>query len=63
MDWLLTLAVAHYASRGAVDIEGLGEANAQALVEAGLIKDVADIYRLSSLGGRRATAFCRALQL
>lgn len=36
--------IQHYASKGALDIEGLGEKNVIALVEAGLIKDSADIY-------------------
>ncbi|HVX58218.1 MAG TPA: NAD-dependent DNA ligase LigA [Candidatus Saccharimonadales bacterium] len=36
--------VEHYASRAALDIEGLGEKNVIALIEAGLIKDPADIY-------------------
>jgi DNA ligase (NAD+) len=36
----------HFASRGAMDIEGLGIKIAEQLVEAGLIKDVADLFRL-----------------
>jgi DNA ligase (NAD+) len=36
--------VQHYASKDAVDIEGLGEKNVIALLQAGLIKDAADIY-------------------
>jgi DNA ligase (NAD+) len=36
----------HYASRGALDIEGLGEKTAQELVERGLVKNVADLYDL-----------------
>lgn len=36
--------IGHYASKGALDIEGLGEKNVIALIEAGLIKDQADIY-------------------
>lgn len=43
---LLILALIHYASRNALDIAGLGKANSQALVKAGLIGSVADIYRL-----------------
>lgn len=46
-DWLLVLAVTHYASRLAVNIEGLGMSTSQALVGAGLIEDVADIYSLT----------------
>ena len=36
----------HFASRGAMDIEGLGYKTAHALLDLGLIKDPADIYRL-----------------
>lgn len=36
--------IIHFASKGALDIEGLGEKNVAALLDAGLIKDVADIY-------------------
>ena len=39
--------VLHFASRGAMDIEGLGEKLAFALCERGLVTDVADIYSLS----------------
>ncbi len=38
----------HFASRGAMDIEGLGEKVAIALIAAGLVSDVADVYRLHS---------------
>jgi DNA ligase (NAD+) len=37
----------HYASRGAMDIEGLGIRIAEQLVEAGLVFDVADLYQLT----------------
>jgi DNA ligase (NAD+) len=36
----------HFCSRDAMDIEGLGEANIELFVNAGLIKNVADIFRL-----------------
>ena len=36
----------HYASRGAMDIEGLGSKLAVILSEAGLVNNIADIYRL-----------------
>ena len=39
-------AVRHFASRGALDIEGLGERNVELLVRNGLIKDVVDLYQL-----------------
>jgi DNA ligase (NAD+) len=38
--------IEHYASKAALDIEGLGEKNVIALLDAGLIKDQADIYTL-----------------
>lgn len=34
----------HFASRGAMDIEGLGEKQVERFIEAGLLSDVADIY-------------------
>jgi DNA ligase (NAD+) len=36
--------IEHYASKAALDIDGLGEKNVIALLQAGLIKDAADIY-------------------
>jgi len=36
----------HFASRDAMDIEGLGPAVVEALVEAGMVKTPADLYRL-----------------
>ncbi len=44
---LLKRALQHYASKGAQDIDTLGEKNVAALVNAGLVKDLADIYTLS----------------
>jgi DNA ligase (NAD+) len=38
--------IKHFVSRGAMDIEGVGERMSQALFEAGLIKDVGDLYSL-----------------
>lgn len=43
---LLKKAIEHYASKGALDIDTLGEKNVDALVDAGLVKDIADIYKL-----------------
>lgn len=37
----------HFASRSAMDIEGLGEAMVEQLVDKGLVKDIADIYNLT----------------
>lgn len=44
---LLKRALQHFASRAALDIDTLGEKNVVALVEAGLVKDLADIFTLS----------------
>jgi DNA ligase (NAD+) len=38
--------IEHFVSRGAMDIAGVGEKQAQLFVDKGLIKDVADLYRL-----------------
>ena len=40
----------HFASRGAMDIEGLGYHFSRALVEAGLVEDVGDVSSLTSDG-------------
>jgi DNA ligase (NAD+) len=44
---LLKRALEHFASKGALDIDTLGEKNVVALVDAGLVKDLADIYTLT----------------
>ncbi len=44
---ILKRALQHFASKGALDIDTLGEKNVVALVDAGLVKDLADIYTLS----------------
>jgi DNA ligase (NAD+) len=41
---ILKRSVEHFASRGALDIDGLGEKNVVALVDAGLVNDLADVY-------------------
>jgi DNA ligase (NAD+) len=38
----------HFASRGAMDIEGLGEERVDQLMQAGLVKHAGDLYRLSA---------------
>jgi len=43
----LSRNIAHFASRDAMDIEGLGSAIVEALIEKGLIKSPADIYYLT----------------
>jgi len=42
--------IVHFASRGAMDIEGLGDQRVVQLVAAGLIADPADLYRLEAGG-------------
>ena len=37
----------HFASRRAMDIEGLGEKYIETLVDAGIVREVADLYRLT----------------
>jgi DNA ligase (NAD+) len=37
----------HFASRGAMDVRGLGERTTQQLLDAGLVSDVGDLYSLS----------------
>ena len=45
-DFILKRAIEYYASKAALNIEGLGEKNVVALVDAGLVKSIADLYRL-----------------
>lgn len=44
---LLKRSLEHFASKGALDIDTLGEKNVVALVDAGYVTDLADIYRLT----------------
>jgi len=44
---LLTKALEHFASKGALDIDGMGEKNAVALVESGLVTDLASLYEVT----------------
>lgn len=46
-DLMLKRSVEYYASKGALDIDTLGEKNVVALVDAGLVRDLADIYAIS----------------
>jgi DNA ligase (NAD+) len=43
---ILERSLEHYASKGALDINTLGEKNVKALIDAGLVHDIADIYLL-----------------
>ncbi len=42
----LVRQLTHYASKGAMDIEGLGPKIAEQLISAGIVRNVADIYRI-----------------
>ena len=44
---LLKRALQHFASKGALDIDTLGEKNVSALIDAGYVQDLADIYSLT----------------
>lgn len=46
-DFILKRSVEYFASKGALDIDTLGEKNVVALVDAGLVRDVADIYTIT----------------
>lgn len=62
-------ALKHFASRGAMDIEGLGEKLIEQLVDTGLVKTVKDIYRLNHedlvalerMGDKSATKLLEAI--
>lgn len=43
---ILKRAIEYYASKPALNIEGLGEKNVAALIDAGLVHSIADLYRL-----------------
>ncbi len=45
-DLILKRSIEYYASKSALNIEGLGEKNVVALVDAGLVKSISDLYRL-----------------
>jgi len=44
---ILKRAIEYYASRSALNIDGLGEKNVVALVDSGLVQSIADLYTLS----------------
>lgn len=47
-DLILKRAIEYYASKSALDIDGLGEKNVEALVDTGLVKSLPDLYRLTA---------------
>jgi DNA ligase (NAD+) len=62
--------IVHFASRGAMDIEGLGEERVRQFVDAGLLADAGDIYSLTAeqlvplerIGERSAQLLVAAIQ-
>ncbi len=67
----LVAGLRHFASRGAMDVEGLGQKLVDQLVERGLVKSVADLYRLTRgqlltlerMGGKSADNLLQALEV
>lgn len=47
-DFILKRSLEYYASKPALNIDGLGEKNVEALVDAGLVQSIADLYRLKA---------------
>lgn len=45
-DLVLKRSLEYYASKPALNIDGLGEKNVEALVDSGLVKSISDLYRL-----------------
>lgn len=45
-DFILKRAIEYYASKPALNIEGLGEKNVEALINSGLVQSIADLYTL-----------------
>lgn len=70
-DFILKRAVEYYASKPALNIEGLGEKNVCALIDANLVKSIADLYRLTPTQVSKLDRFaklsaenlCRAINL
>ncbi len=48
-DLVLKRSIEYYASKPALNIEGLGEKNVEALVDANLVKSLPDLYRLTQV--------------
>lgn len=46
-DQMLKRAIEYYASKPALNIEGLGEKNVEALIDSGLVSSIADLYTLT----------------
>jgi len=46
-DFILKRSLEYYASKPALNIEGLGEKNVEALVDSNMVESIADLYRLT----------------
>lgn len=46
-DFIMKRAIQYYASKSALNIEGLGEKNVEVLIDVGLVHSIADLYRLT----------------
>ena len=56
-DFILKRAIEYYASKSALNIEGLGEKNVVALVDSGLVKSIADLYKLNETNVAKLSRF------
>ena len=56
-DFILKRAIQYYASKPALNIEGLGEKNVAALVDSGMVKSIADLYRLNEANVAKLSRF------
>lgn len=58
-DLILKRSLEYYASKPALNIDGLGEKNVNALVNAGVVKSIADLYRLTAKDVAKLGRFAR----
>mgnify|MGYP000893155464 CR=1 FL=1 len=54
---ILKRAIEYYASKSALNIEGLGEKNVEALVDSGLVSSLSDLYRLTPIAVAKLERF------
>lgn len=54
---ILKRAIEYYASKPALNIEGLGEKNVEALVDSGLVSSLSDLYRLTPVAVAKLERF------
>lgn len=58
-DFILKRTLEYYASKPALNIDGLGEKNVEALVNANMVKSIADLYRLETKDVAKLGRFAR----